>query len=109
MFNSSNIEQKVLVNNEIAYRDKYANLLLRIENVEIIRIKNVNETDNKWCWLHDTHKEIIINKGEMDCVIHNSISGIIKAGFLYRIWFASTDKNHNRYKEIVLAEMVNKL
>ena len=92
--------------NEIPFRDRYANLVLRVENVELIRIKNVNESDNKWCWLHDTHKEIIINEGEMDCVIHNSISGIIKSGFSYRIWFANTDRNHDRYKEIILAEML---
>lgn len=101
MFN--NIESKNITNvtNEIPFVDKYPMIKIYVEKVEI------SDIGEDLCWLRHTHKSVNINNGEFIGVIHNGLSGLLKNGNVYIIYFDRPDKRFDRYVEILNVNKVD--
>lgn len=101
MFNSVENNLATNVTNEIPFVYKYPYIKIYVEKVEI------SEVTSDISWLNKTHKSVNINNGEFIGVIHNGLSGLLKNGNVYIIYFDRPDKRFDKYVEILNVNKVD--
>jgi len=99
MFDSNSTEQKISVQNQIAFRDRYPSTIINIHKLELVEISE----DSNISFLRRNNVQVLINNN-IKFVIHKDLAGIITLG-KFRIWYSILD-GLDRYIKIMMVEGV---